>query len=157
MNVSAVSAAANPLDPAFQSDLAKRHQDFNALQSALQSGNISNAQSAFASFLQEVQSTALKAGSKSLFAPGSQPGKDLDALGSALKSANLQAAQQAFTALAQDIQSAWQPASGEPLAVAAPHHHLHVSEGNHFTASFAANAGGAAGAPAAGQILNLKA
>jgi hypothetical protein len=157
MNVSAVSAAANPLDPAVPSDLAKRHQDFNALQSALQSGNISSAQSAFASFLQDVQATALKAGSKSLFAPGSQPSKDLDALGSALKSANLAAAKQAFTALSQDVQNAWQPANGEPLAIAPPHHHLHLSGLNQIAASFAANGGGAASAPGAGQIINLKA
>jgi len=156
MNISAVSPA-NPSDPALQIDLARRSKDFTALQSALQSGNVTNAQSAFAAFLQDVQSTTLKAGSKSLFAPGSQPRKDLDALGSALKSADISSAQKAFSALTQDIQTAWQPASGEPLAVAPPHHHLHGSSGNHRVDSFQANASGASVAQTAGKILNLQA
>jgi len=46
MNISAVSPA------------PKRREDFDALQSALQSGNISSAQTAFAAFLQDVQKTA---------------------------------------------------------------------------------------------------
>jgi hypothetical protein len=157
MNASPVSAAANPLDPSLQSDLARRHQDFNALQNALQSGNISNAQSAFAAFLQDVQATASKAGPNSLFHPGSQPSKDLDALGSALKSANLSGARTAFAALTQDIQTSPQPVSGEPLAIAPPHHHLHYGDGSHQVGSFAANASGASTAQIAGTILNQKA
>jgi len=96
MNISAVS------------DVAKRSDDFTALQGALQSGNISGAQGAFAAFLQDAQKTAM-AGSGSLFAPGTQASNDLQALGGALRSANLAGARQAFSSLTQDIQGTGNP------------------------------------------------
>jgi hypothetical protein len=79
----------------------------NSIQSALQSGNITNAQHAFAAFEQEVQK-ATATGAKTIFAPGTQQSKDLQLLGNALKSADLNGAQTAFATLKQDINSVTQ-------------------------------------------------
>jgi len=144
MNVSAVS----PLD--------KRCQDFTTLQSTLQAGNLSGAQSAFAAFLQDVQKTAQLAGPASLFGPGTQTSKDLQALGGALKSANLVGAQEAFAILEQDIQTAGH--SGNSLSVARVHHPLTHSEiANNGVETFKLAAQGGATSQAIGSILSLRA
>jgi hypothetical protein len=144
MNISAVSPT------------TKRHEDFNTLQSALQSGNISNAQSAFAAFLQDVQKTAQTAGPSSIFSPGTQASKDLQALGNALKSANLNGAQKAFATLQQDIQSAGQSPATLPFSQG--HHALTPSEiANNGAETFQAGAQGSPVAQAIGNILNMKA
>ena len=87
------------------SSQATRSQDFTTLQSTLQAGNLTAAQSAFAAFLQDVQNVALTAGAKSLFAAGTQTSKDLQTLGNALKSADLPGAQRAFATLEQDLRA----------------------------------------------------
>ena len=125
-------------------------QDFTALQSTLQAGNLSGAQSAFAAFLQDVRKTAQTAGPASLFGPGTQTSKDLQSLGGALKSANLAGAQKAFAILQQDIQTAGQ--SGASLPTAHVHHPLTHSE---IINNGAAQA--SATAQSIGSILNLKA
>jgi hypothetical protein len=133
-----------------QPALGKRSQDFNTLQNALQSGNLASAQSAFAAFLQDVQTVNQTAGPSSLFGAGTQAGKDLQALGSALKSADLAGAQKAFATLKQDVQMAGQ----SPVTTGAPHNRHPVAHAdiasNGVTAftSAASNVGG---------ILNLKA
>jgi hypothetical protein len=144
MNVSAVSP------------MAKRHEDFNTLQTALQSGNISSAQSAFAAFLQDVQKTAQTTGPAGLFGPGTQASRDLQALGSALKSANLVGAQKAFATLQQDIQTAGQSTASLPVGHA--HHPLTPSEiANNGVETFKTGAQGSAVAQSIGNILNLQA
>ncbi len=144
MNVAAVSPT------------IKRHEDFNTLQSALQSGNISNAQSAFAAFLQDVQKISQTAGAASLFGPGTQASKDLQALGNALKSANLTGAQKAFATLQQDIQTAGQSPATLPFLHG--HHPLTPSEiANNGVETFQAAAQGSAAAQSIGNILNFKA
>lgn len=94
MNVTAISS------------LEKRAQDFNTLQTSLQSGNVVAAQGAFAAFLQDVQNVSATAGSQSLFAPGSGATSELAALGSALKSSNLPAARTAFAGLQKALYTA---------------------------------------------------
>jgi len=144
MNISAVSPA------------PKRREDFDALQSALQSGNISSAQTAFAAFLQDVQKTAQGAGPGSIFGPGTQASKDLQNLGSALKSANLPGAQKAFALLQHDIQTA----GPSPTTLPFPHSHhpLTPSEvANNGAEIFTGAAPGSALAQTIGNILNVKA
>jgi hypothetical protein len=92
MNVSAISTSPT-----------KHFADFDALQSALQTGNLASAQHAFAAFEQHVQQ-AQTVGGSSLFTAGSQSGKDLQRLGSALKAADLNGAQSALASLKQDVQ-----------------------------------------------------
>lgn len=113
MNVSAISS------------LGKRSEDFTALQSTLQAGNIPGAQAAFAAFLQDVQKTSTIGGGSGLFAAGTQASKDLQTLGAALHSANLPGAQQALASLEQDIHSSGPAATG---VIPHAHHHPTASE-----------------------------
>jgi hypothetical protein len=130
MNVSAIAP----------SDSSQRYANLNALQSALQSGSITNAQHAFAAFEQEVQK-ASATGSAGLFAKGTQPSNDLKQLGDALKSADLAGAQHAFVNLKHDVQS-----SGELSARGSSHG---VAGKAHTQLANAASK--------AGSILNLRA
>jgi hypothetical protein len=144
MNVAAVSA------------MTQRSQDFEALQSTLQSGNLNGAQRAFAAFQQDVQKTTQMTGPDSMFAPGTQASKDLQALGGALRSANLSSAQQAFSSLLKDIQtSGVQPTT---LPFLHPHHPLTPAEvANNGLPVFQAPAAGSHAAQVIGGILNSKA
>ncbi|HZM03807.1 MAG TPA: hypothetical protein VFC44_12415 [Candidatus Saccharimonadales bacterium] len=137
-------------------DMAKRSQDFDTLQSALQGGNLAGAQSAFAGFLQDVQKTNQTAGSSGLFSPGTAAAKDLQNLGSALKSADLGSAQRAFASLKQDVQLAGQ--SGNNFIIARSHHPLsHAEIAANGVEAFKSSAAGGSTAPSIGAILNLKA
>jgi hypothetical protein len=140
MNITGVSSS---------SDLSQRYAQFNALGSALQSGNITNAQHAFAAFQQEVQKASQTAGIAGLFAPGSQPSRDLQRLNSALNSADLAGAKTAFASLKQDIQSAG------PAGHTQPAHTLgHSSRIVNNAQSFASSASITA---VVGSILNSQA
>jgi hypothetical protein len=133
-----------------QNDLAKRSQDFTTLQSALQSGNLAGAQSAFAGFLQDVQKISQTAGPSSLFGSGTQASKDLQALGSALKSADLGGAKKAFASLEQDVQSAT-PSASSFTTLRAHHPVTHSEIASNGVVPFKASL------QSIGNILNLKA
>jgi hypothetical protein len=133
-----------------QNDLAKRSADFTTLQSALQSGNLAGAQSAFGGFLQDVQKISQTAGPSSLFGAGTQASKDLQSLGSALKSADLSGAQKAFASLKQDVQIAGQ--SSTNFTTLSTHRPLTHSEiATNGVVAFKSSA------QSIGNILNLKA
>ncbi len=112
MAVSGVSSAVNPYLSTLQTDLNQRKANFQALGSALQSGDLTAAQKAFAEFIQSLQK-----GSQGQ-APGGQSSDpfsaDLQTLGNALQSGDLASAQKAFAALQQDLQK-----------VHGRHHHHH--------------------------------
>jgi hypothetical protein len=82
--------------------------DFSNLATALSSGDLSGAQSAF-SALQQLQpgrfSTSPNAGGTPGIGATSSIGADIATLGDALKSGNLTAAQDAFKKVQQDMQS----------------------------------------------------
>jgi ribosomal protein S20 len=109
MTVSNVSSTVNPYQPDVQSPWKQRAQDFKALQSALQSGDLSGAQQAFAAFQKDMPASAQAAQTaqaNSASTPNSQGAKDFQALQSALGSGDLSGAQQAFASLQKDLQSA---------------------------------------------------
>ena len=109
MTVSSVSSTLNTYQPDVQSPWKQRAQDFNALQSALQSGDLSGAQQAFAAFQKDMPASAQAAQTaqtNSASTPNSQGAKDFQALQSALGSGDLSGAQQAFASLQKDLQSA---------------------------------------------------
>ena len=88
-------------------------QDFQALQQALNSGNLAASQTAFATFQKDVQNmgqvqTGQQASQASLQ-------NDLTALGQALQSGDLAGAQKAFATFQQDAQN----------SVQGHHHHHH--------------------------------
>ncbi len=127
-------------------------QDYAQVASSLQSGNLTGAQSAFASLQQALQSqgpTTLSPTAQSTTAtPATTSGtdtisNDFNALGSALSSGSLTQAQSAFSQLQNDIQTA-QQASGTQAqsltqaltaAVQGHHHHHHHGGGGSSTQS----------------------
>jgi outer membrane protein assembly factor BamD (BamD/ComL family) len=98
MTVSNVSSTTSP----YQANFKQRFQDFKALASALQSGNLSGAQQAFTTFQSDLQQTQQSGQNSQPFDPNSPVGKDFQALQSALQSGDLSSAQQSFATLRQD-------------------------------------------------------
>jgi hypothetical protein len=120
-------------------------QDYAQLNSSLQSGDLSGAQSAFANLQQALQSQGTSTttpATQSTTTSGTDPiTNDFNALGSALSSGNLTQAQSAFSQLQNDIQTA-QQAQGSPghsltqglsQAVKGHHHHHHHGGGESST------------------------
>jgi ribosomal protein S20 len=104
MTIQSVSSAAtNAADP--QSIAQQRRADFQALASALQSGDVNSAQQAFAQLQKDNPRLAQALNS----APSSSDSPrlaDLKSLASALQSGDVTTAQQAFAKLQADMQSA---------------------------------------------------
>jgi hypothetical protein len=115
-------------------------QDYQALASGLQSGNLTNAQAAFTALEQVVtQSEASSPSGANSTAAGTTGNggdaiaNDLSTLGQALSSGSLTEAQSAFSQLQNDVQTAAQAASAAAPQTLAPssgtavegHHHHH--------------------------------
>jgi soluble cytochrome b562 len=134
MSVSSVSSATNLYQTSYNNGFAQSIQDFNALKNALQSGNLSNAQSAFATWQQDIQNDprmqSLLNGSQS---GSSQISQDYQSLQSALQSGDVASAQKAFASFQQDLQTQMQ--SGQ---VKGHHHHHHHHHGGQSSTSTAA-------------------
>jgi|ERR1035437_1083005 iron uptake system EfeUOB component EfeO/EfeM len=121
MNVSGVNSATTAYQTSVQSSFKQRAQDFKALQTALQSGDVTTAQQAFASLQKDMQTSSKAAGATSnQSSQTSQLGADFQTLQSALQSGDLSGAQSAFATLKQDLQSTG-------AAHGAHHHHHHMS------------------------------
>jgi hypothetical protein len=115
MNISSISNQTTAqYQPSLEGPFKQRFQDFRALQSALQSGNLSDAQSAFAAFQNDIQNGSKDPGTLGNGTQQAQTAKDLQALGDALKSGDVAAAQKAFATVKQDMQ-----------AMRGQHHHGH--------------------------------
>jgi hypothetical protein len=98
--------------------MAQRKQDFQSLANALQSGNLADAQKAFA----QLQSDGLNTGqTQSSNSQGSGQSSPLQALTTALQNGDLSGAQQAFAQLQQGMK--------------AHHHHHHQGAGSSQTNS----------------------
>jgi soluble cytochrome b562 len=91
-------------------------QDFQNLSAAIQSGNLTDAQKAFATLQQAAPS---QSGQNT-----SQFSTDIQSLGTALQSGNVSDAQKAFATLQQDMAAASSTASGS-TSVGHHHHHHH--------------------------------
>jgi hypothetical protein len=102
-NISAVSSSTNPYSNPFSQN--QSFKDLQSIGSALQSGDLSTAQSALASFQQQLQSSS-QASSSQPFGNNSQANQDYQSLATALKSGDTSAAQQAFANLKTDLKSA---------------------------------------------------
>ena len=107
----------SPLSTNLVSDLSQQHrqnpfqeikQDFSQLASALQSGNLTDAQSAYSN-IQQLLGGNQNSSSSNAGSNGSNPiQNDFAALGQALQSGDLTQAQSAFSQLQTDVQSARQ-------------------------------------------------
>jgi len=114
-SISSVSSTTNLYQPTNQNGFGQFVQDFQAIGSALQSGDLSTAQSALATFQQDLQGNS-QTSSIQPFGKNSQANSDYQNLVSALQSGNLSNAQQAFASLQTDLKSAHKG-----------HHHHHSS------------------------------
>jgi len=95
-------------------------QDFQALGSALQAGNLSHAQSALATFEQALQASS-KISASEPFGKNSQANTDFQKLTGALNSGSLTSAQSAFSSLQSDLKGTQASFQG--------HHHNHHGSG----------------------------
>jgi hypothetical protein len=122
MTVTNISPAANQYTNTVQSPWKQEAKDFKALRSALKSGDLSGAQTAFAALQQDAANTSQTASSTSGSTSASgQPDpltSAFQALQSALQSGNLSGAQSAFASIQEDLQN-----SGSTQS--AHHHHHH--------------------------------
>jgi hypothetical protein len=119
-----------------QNPVQQVQQDYLQLSSALQSGNLTGAQTAFAALEQALQTqSGTSAAATTTSGNSNDPiANDLSALGQALSSGNLTQAQSAFTQLNSDIQTAEQSGQNQdsPQGFKADerHHHHHGWDGN---------------------------
>lgn len=154
MSITSVSSGSNYYSPNIQTSQSsianafkQRKQDFATLAGALNSGDLSGAQQAFASLQQDIQAIAQGRGAQGADGDGDNDGgqatastsatpsgsgnpidqrtPDMTALSNALGSGDLNAAQQAFASLQQDLQAMGQ----------ARHHHGHQGNAGTATAS----------------------
>jgi len=125
VNVTGVSNASTPNQNGVQSGFKQLVQNFKALESALQSNDLSSAQQAFAAFQQDIQNLTQETQPAQALGQNTQLGKDFQALQSALQSNNLTAAKQAFATLQQDMQT-----TRAGHAHHAHHHHQAASGSN---------------------------
>ena len=101
-------------------------KDFTALKTSLTTGTLSDAQTAFATLMQDMQAAG-QSGQQT--GANSQFSTDLAAIGTALKSGDLSGAQKAFATLQQDMQQAQQTQGGGQQAHKTHHHHHHHGGG----------------------------
>jgi DNA-binding FadR family transcriptional regulator len=117
-SVASVSSSTNPYQTS-QSNFAQFMQDFKAIGSALQSGNLSSAQSALAAFQKDLQGNSQSSTSSTTnqpFGKNSQANTDYQSLVTALQSGDTAGAQKAFTSLQSDLKTGHKG-----------HHHHHGS------------------------------
>jgi iron uptake system EfeUOB component EfeO/EfeM len=123
MSVSGVSSATNSYLKQIQSQWRQQMQDLKALGSALKSGNLTRAQTAFAAWGQDLQAnTAASTDTTQQNAPfgaNSQANSDFAALSTALQSGDISGAKQAFASLQKDLQTAGHVHG---------HHHHHAAK-----------------------------
>jgi hypothetical protein len=106
MTVSSIGSVTNPYQTPSTDGFIHLFNDFKGIGGAIQSGDLTTAQSALTTFQNDLQSNTGKNPLSQLFSNNSTLGNDLTALQSALKSNDPTAAQNAFKTLIQDMQSA---------------------------------------------------
>jgi soluble cytochrome b562 len=127
--ISSVTSTGNPYQATNQAGMGQIIQDFNSIGSALQSGNVSAAQTALTTFQQDLQSNPQLSSSQP-FGNNSQANTDYQGLVSSLQNGNLSSAQKAFASLQTDLQ-----ASQTSTKTAHRGGHRHHGSGGASTAS----------------------
>ncbi len=115
MSISGISSSTNVYqDPMRQIQSVK--EDFSGLTTSLASGNLTAAQTAFATLMQDLGNSGAQSSQQT--GAASQVSTDLNAVGTALNSGSLSNAQKAFATLMQDLQAG---------SLHHHHHHHHRS------------------------------
>jgi len=117
-SISSVSPVTNPCQTNYQAGYGQMVQNFDAVGSALQSGDLATAQSALTTFQQALPASSASPASQP-FGKNSQANTDYQSLTSSLQSGNLGSAQKAFSSLQKDLQ----PAQSTHAAHKGHHHH----------------------------------
>lgn len=104
-SISSISSATNPYLTSSQSPQAQLFTDFKAIGSALQTGDLSTAQSALSTFQQALQNNSQTSASQP-FGKNSQANTDYQNLVASLQSGDLSGAQKAFASVQTDIKAA---------------------------------------------------
>jgi hypothetical protein len=120
MSISSVSSATSP-QAANQNQVNQLAKSFNDIGSALQSGDVSNAQSALTTFQQALQSSS-QTTDKQPFGKNTMANMDYQSLTNDLQSGDLAGAQKAFTSLQNDLSS---PSTQSVQSAYLGHHHHH--------------------------------
>jgi hypothetical protein len=134
MSISSITPGAGVAQP-WQNVFQQQRQDFSQLAQALQTGDLSGAQQAYAN-LQSLQQSQSSSNSNSN--PNESPiQKDFAALGQALASGNLSQAQSDFSQLQNDLKSAFQNQAGPQgtTGTRRGHHHHHHAESSNQDSS----------------------
>jgi len=113
----------------WQNRIKQQQQDFSQLGAALQSGDLSSAQTAFSDLLQFTSTTSQNP--NSLQSAGSGIQADLSAIGNDLQSGDMTSAQTEYSKLQQDLQAAHTHAHG--------HHHHHQQQSTDADSTSASN------------------
>ena len=121
-SISSVSPVTNPYQTNYQAGYGQMVQNFNAIGSALQAGDLTTAQSALSTFQQALPGSSSTSASQP-FGKNSQANTDYQSLTSSLQSGNLASAQKAFTSLQKDLK----PAHTTQAAHKGHHHHHSAS------------------------------
>ena len=103
MTVSNSSAVTNPYQAIATNGFRQKMKDFKNLSDALQSGDITSAQSAFKTLQTDLQAKQANGKTSPLLDETTAAGKDFKALQDALKSGDVKAAQDAFATLKSDV------------------------------------------------------
>ena len=101
-SISSVSSAASQYQSAGQNSIGPIAQSFQSIGSALQSGDLSRAQGALASFQQKLETSSPSSASQP-FGKSGPASTDYQTLTTALKSGDLSSAQQAYSSLQADL------------------------------------------------------
>jgi hypothetical protein len=112
MSISSISSSSS----AYQSRFQELKKDFSTLQESLSSGDLTTAQNAFTTLMQDLQAGQQTGAS-------GQASADLAAVGTALQSGDLTTAQNAFTTLTKDLQNLQQTQTGQQVYKGHHHHH----------------------------------
>ena len=147
-SISSVNSATTPIPTTNQNSFAQIVKSFQAIGSALQSGDVATAQTALTNFQQALQGNSQansQAATSQPFGKNTQANSDYQNLTSALKSGNLSTAQQAFSSLQNDLKSAQSNNSAQATNSARRgHRHHHSSSATSATPASTTATGSAA-------------
>jgi hypothetical protein len=148
MSVSGISSTTDVTQTDWQSTLSQRQQYFNVLSQALQSGNLTEAQSAYSS-LEQLGPTSSQSSTSTSSSNGtstSSLGSDFSALGKALQSGDLAGAQKAFAQVQQDMKT---------TGAGHHHHHHHQSQAAASSTTTQDTSGTTSSTSTSGNSVNL--
>ena len=117
MTISSIGSTTNAQQTSAANSFNQSFNDFKNIGSAIQSGNLTTAQSALTAFQSDLQSNSGQNPLSRLFNNSSKFSDDLTSLQTALKSNDSASAQNAFKTLVKDMQGA--------MKTQAPHGHRH--------------------------------